>query len=435
MHLRRESPKIGVCGALRAPHTPIFGIPFIELRKSSEIDMAIDFQQVRKQVIEMGIQAPQRAEFLRKTREEADSVLQSVTEDMEALQSKVTAAITANPNLRCAVPKDERLDFHKASPSLPEKITLLAADGSQINPDRHASVDYCLVNVGAIQMQHGDSAAPLTTVQTQLFYDTEMHLAGSRISERMVALMRDLRERELLSELAEGLTTPLITLTDGPLELWVGREAGLEAREYEEKFKEYLRALRRLHHLQAATAGYIDKPRGDLLVRLLEIATLPQDEIDKAGREYRPYLYITDADIFKRHLAPGERSAVFGIQSRSADQYTAELALHFFYLNVGPHARNPYPVRVEIPAWVAEDAQMLDDLHAILVHQCQIMGGRTYPYILHRSHEVAVVTQDEKAQVENMIALELRGRGVEVGVESHKQSSKKDSRQTGRKSG
>ncbi len=34
MHLRRKSPKIGVCGVLRTPHTPIFGIFFIELRKS-----------------------------------------------------------------------------------------------------------------------------------------------------------------------------------------------------------------------------------------------------------------------------------------------------------------------------------------------------------------------------------------------------------------
>jgi hypothetical protein len=337
--------------------------------------------------------------------------------------------------LRCATPKNEPLNHRLTCPATPDKITLLAADGSQINPDRHASVDYCLVNVGAIKMHQGASDPPVTTVQSQLFYDEQMYIGGGRITERMVALMRDLRERVMLADLVKHEEAPVITLTDGPLELWVGREGALEAREYEKRFKDYLGALRELHSLGASTAGYIDKPRGDLLVRLLEIATLPKDELDKAGREHRPYRGIADADLFHLLLEPGERSAVFGIQSRNADKYTAELALHFFYLNVGRDQEHPYPVRVEIPAWVAEDLGKLNDLHAVLVQQCQILGSRTYPYLLHRSHEVAVVTQDEKQQVENMIALELRRRGVSFGGESQKQGAKNDSQQSGRYKG
>jgi hypothetical protein len=251
-----------------------------------------------------------------------------------------------------------------------------------------------------------------------------MYTTTGRITERMVALMRDLRERELLAEISRGLEPPLITLTDGPLELWVGREGDLEAREFEKRFKDYLRALRELHLMGASAAGYIDRPRGDLLVRLLEIAILPTDEIDRAGRDFRPFLGVTDADIFLDLLAPGERSAVFGIQSRNADQYTAELALHFFYLNVGRDEKHPYPVRVEIPAWVANQTQMLDNLHAVLVRQCKILGTRTYPYLLHRSHEVAVVTQDEKKQVERMIALEIQNRLGVVSGSSEKQAVK-----------
>ncbi len=394
--------------------------------------MALDFQQVRQQVIKMGENAPLRAQYLREKRDEALEVLHENAAELQALGAKVEAAIRANPNLRCAIPKDEVLNFRLACPTIPEKITLLAADGSQINPDRHASVDYCLVNVGAIQMRHGEADSPVTTVRSQLFYDEQMYIGGGRITERMVALMRDLRERTLLADLAKDVESPVITLTDGPLELWVGREGALEAREYEKRFKEYLGALRDLHLIGASAAGYIDRPRGDLLVRLLEIATLPNDELDKAGREHRPYRGIADADLFYFLLKPGERSAVFGIQSRNADKYTAELALHFFYLNVGRDEKHPYPVRVEIPAWVANDSQKLDDLHAILVQQCQILGSRTYPYLLHRSHEVAVVTQDEKKQVESMIALELRRRGVEFGGESQKQGTKDDSGYSGR---
>jgi hypothetical protein len=67
---------------------------------------------------------------------------------------------------------------------------------------------------------------------------------------------------------------------------------------------------------------------------------------------------------------------------------------------------------------------MLDALHAVLVNQCRIMGNRPYPYSLHRAHEAALVTQEEKEQVTQMITLELRRRGIEVEGTSYKQSAK-----------
>lgn len=386
--------------------------------------MSLDFQQVRQQVSAMGERAPRRVKELRKKRQDANEVLEHYAPELEGLQAKVDLAISANKYLRCALPKEAPLNHRGATPEIPDSVTLLAADGSQINPDRHAAVDYCLVNVGAIQMRQSASEPPATYVHTQLYFDDQMYTPAGRITERMVALMRDLRERVLLAELAQALDPPIITLTDGPLELWVGREGDLDAREYEVRFKEYLAALRTLCGRGASTAGYVDRPRGDLVVRLLEIARLPRDQIERAGRDYRPFLGVTDVDLFYNRLEPGERSAVYGIQSRNADQYTAELALHFFYLNVGRDGDHPYPVRVEIPAWVALNEEMLNGLHAVLVQQCQILGTRTYPYLLHRSHEVAVVTQDEKSQLENMIALEMHRKGIRVEDSSHKQATK-----------
>jgi hypothetical protein len=103
--------------------------------------------------------------------------------------------------------------------------------------------------------------------------------------------------------------------------------------------------------------------------------------------------------------------------------YTGDLALHFFYLNVGD-TRHAWLVRVEIPKWVAEDEQKLALLHAALLEQCKIMGAKPYPYILHRAHEIAVVKFEEKAQVEQMLELELRQAGSEMDTESNKQSAK-----------
>ncbi len=386
--------------------------------------MALDFQQIRQQVRQMGENAPLRARRLAEKRAAAHQVLDEWAEERNALTHKVQEALSLNAHLRAAIPGGEALNHRAAGPSLPENATLLAADGSQINPDRHASVDYCLVNVGGIQLRLGAADAPTTAMRSQLFYDEQMYTSGGRITERIVALRRDLRERELLVELAAGAPPPVIALTDGPLELWGGGEGAREAREYQQTFKKYLQALRQLHQLGVCAAGYIDRPRGDLLVRLLEIAILPREELANAGKAHRPFLGVTDAELFRELLAPGERSAVFGIQSPNAEQYTVELALNFFYLNVGTHPKKPYPVRVEVPAWVVENPRMLNDLHAVLLQQCRVLGARPYPYILHRSHEVAVVTQEEKQQVENMIAQELQRRGVGIPEPSHKGAAK-----------
>jgi hypothetical protein len=388
--------------------------------------MPLDYQQVRQQIIAMGQGAPERARTLQNLRAAARQAMDEHADQSEVLRDKVRAAQHFNPNLRCALPGNEGLNHHVPLPPLPESITLIAADGSQINPDRHAFVDYCLVNVGAIQMKLGRSDSPTTSIRSQLLYDDQMYTEAGRMTEPLVALRRDLHERKLLADLAQEAAPPVLTLTDGPLELWVGQESSQNAVPYERTFKQYLEALEQLHTCGAITAGYIDRPRGDLLVRLLEIATLPLDQLEHAGqRTHRRFLGITDSDLFRDILEPGERSAIFGIQTRNTDKYAGYLALNFFYLNVGTgRGEKAYPVRVEIPAWVAEKPETLDPVQAVLVQQCRILGTRTYPYLLHRSHEIAVVTLDEKAQLERMIALELAKQGFPPGEISQKQATK-----------
>jgi hypothetical protein len=186
--------------------------------------------------------------------------------------------------------------------------------------------------------------------------------------------------------------------------------------------EDYRAALYQLRDLGVTTAGYVDKPGADLVVRLLEIARTPENELEDV-RSQRPLRGVTDINLYENRLQAGERSAMFAIQSRSVADYPGDLALHFFYLNVGMQV-DPWLARVEVPAWVANDRSKLDDLHAVLVAQCRIMGGRPYPYLLHRAHETAVVSLDEKEQLTRMILLELQRRGVATGHESYKQALK-----------
>jgi hypothetical protein len=158
------------------------------------------------------------------------------------------------------------------------------------------------------------------------------------------------------------------------------------------------------------------------VVRLLEVAQATTEDLAEM-KKFRPLKGVTDRELFREVLAAGERSAIFAIQSRSSSQYQGEISLCFFYLNVGKPDK-PYLTRVEIPRWVAEDASMLDNLHAVLVSQCRMIGTRAYPYLLHRAHETALVSLEDKEQVTQMIVNELRKRGVAVDGESAKQYNK-----------
>jgi hypothetical protein len=190
----------------------------------------------------------------------------------------------------------------------------------------------------------------------------------------------------------------------------------------------YLDVLRSLNQLGVITGGYVDKPGADLVVRLLEVVSLSEAELPNV-KESRPLQGVSEEDLFSGILGSGERSAVFKIQSQSARNYPGDLALHFFYLNVGL-PEHPHLARVEVPKWVADDPSKLNSLHATLVEQCRIIGSRPYPYLLHRAHEVAVVSLEEKDQVTQMILLELRRRGAPVGDKSNKQFSKELSGRT-----
>lgn len=389
--------------------------------------MTLDFLQVQNQIIQFAESAPLRDRALRKARQEALVQLQRHAQDADSLYQKVQKiARFHDPNLRCAIPAlqiapDCPLDASLPLPDLPAQATILAADGSQILPSRHEPVSYSLINVGAICMQLNSPQPPLSSVASKLIYDEELYTDSGVITEARLALLRDLNERKLLAELVEKTAPPAVTFTDGPMELWGAKESELES-EFSKSLDEYLEVLERLQQAGAATAGYVDKPAANLVTRLLEIAMLPDDQQTEI-RKWKPLQGVKDADLFRGLLGPGERSCAFGIQSRSAGHYRGGLALHFFYINVG-QPEHPWISRVEIPAWVGGDHQMLDSLHAVLIDQCRILGNLPYPYLLHRAHETAVVTLEEKEQVTQMILQELRRHGVQPGEGSFKQAIK-----------
>ncbi len=388
--------------------------------------MALNFQQVFEKIREIGLGARLRQETQDALRKQARSLLEDWADKAAELNGKLERARQVDPSLRCAIPLEEHLNFHGGPGNhSTASVTLIAADGSQIVPDRHAAVLFGLINVGAIVISAGATGAPLVLTDSNMSFDDEV----GNWTDSLVALQRDLAERKKLLTVSKDYPLPVVTLTDGPLQLWESRESN-EVFGYEKALEEYLSVLSQLQERGVITAGYVDKPSSNLLVRLLEVAITRDGEMEKL-HEQHPLHGVTDLWLFDQLLQPGERSAIFALQSRSKAVYKGSLALHFFYLNVG-QAGHPKSARIEIPAWVAQNETQIDLLHTVLLEQCAILGARPYPYILHRAHESAVVSLQEKQQIEQLLEIEIRRSGGEPGEISGKQSTK-DSSTTGRK--
>lgn len=320
--------------------------------------------------------------------------------DVEALKHRVTAAGDRWPG---AAPSDEPVDAIFPTPSLPERFTLIGADGSQIYPDRHAAAFYYLINIGSIRTTYGSGETPITEQKPALIFaqDEVYDTQGRPVQSAIVNLRRDVAEMQALAEAAEKVDTdPRVALLDNSLLLWMTLEAGASARrEIDLRLSEYLQAMDRLKARQTALAGFIDRPRTVNTLALIHLAQLAEDEINLETLRQTPFRDLTDLDLFRTLLPNGSRSARFiNTSPLNRDFERAGHQVQYFYLNTGPEEQI---VRVEIPAWVGEQSELLDQLHAIILHDCSSTGG--FPYVLIRAHELAVVTSQERQLLEGHI--------------------------------
>jgi hypothetical protein len=389
--------------------------------------MPINYQEIYTQIKQVGLGAKERRKKKEEAQELAKTLLENYSPQLDFLRSKVDSAKVADANIRCAVPLDEALASHYPVPDSVSQATLVAADGSQSIADRHSPVQFCVINVGGIVMKPNSGETPAVEVESELFFGDAIEENGLT-TDGGVALRRDLAERSVIEKMSKGLKGSIVSFTDGTLEIFRAKDID-NANMYRNTVDKYISVLSRLQSRGIISAGYIDKPSSSLVVKLLELTQITIPEEMEKLRNAPPLKYVTDRWLFGYNnklfqlLPPGHRSAVFKIQSSSEKSYKGVLELHFFYLNVGTEG-HPWPVRVEIPRWVVDDKKQLDLLHAVLVDQCRVMGSKPYPYLLHRAHETAVVKNEEKYQIEQMLQQELRRNSEDVEDGSYKQSAK-----------
>jgi hypothetical protein len=313
----------------------------------------------------------------------------------------------------------EALDTRIPRPPCPPDWSVLATDGSSINPDRHSPVHYFLINTGHVRLTYGARpGAEIGHAPRLYFKPEETHIRppdGVRripIDGPRLAAFRAVTELAALADLVERQDgPPAVALQDGTLIIW-----SLQSEEevvQEHLIAAYLDAADRIRRAGVPLASYISAPASKDVVNALRVAycphvphELPTVHCERCPSAHRPegpacepLAPLTDQQLFARRLRPGERSALFASASKVIERYVRREVGHrvlFFYLHTGREV-----ARVEIPQWVAAEPDLLDHVHAVIVDQVQ--RGQGYPSALQEAHEAAVIHADERRVVDSLI--------------------------------
>lgn len=306
----------------------------------------------------------------------------------------------------------------------PAEATIVATDGSQILPDRHAAYLYYLINVGGIIYHHGQGKQPDVFSEPQIKYPDEDKIDEFDFGSADVSIERDVEEIGTLARqtvASRHLAGPLFSILDQRLLYWPIGTAGVAENTAVTAWSDHMTAMR---HVGALLAGYIDRPGTRYVTTLLLSLTGLDDpafdwrKLGKSGSTNG----VTDQSLFSQLLKPGQRSKVFVNVSQPNEQFALTDPANevcFFYLN--PTSSSNQIARVDIPRWVAEDGEAVTAVHNLIVSQCRIMGD--YPYVLARADEMAVVGRQDASELNFMldVIMDRHGAGSEM---TSKQSSK-----------
>ena len=382
--------------------------------------MTLILSKLDAQMTQLGQEMARQAQRRGPNVARARRLLVQFSEALDALRLRVAETRGGS----AAIPTSEPLNQTYPLPPHPARATLVATDGSSVEPDRHGPALYYLINVSRIVYEHGSGKRPVADSAPQLafgdegIYENGRLVQGPLLDTRLA--MAELRELAGLSAQHSHPTTPLLAMSDGSLLL----SQDERSRQRASRLAEVFRHFGQLAQAHAALAGFVSRPRHTDVVQLLYLASENGYSGDRQRIEHHPFGHLTDRELFS-FLEPGERSATF-ISSLpvNADYQRRQPSyqIRFFYLNVGDE-RDAEIARVEMPAWAFEmpcpdmspvapaaTYSMASFAHAAICHQCRIAGH--YPYVLARAHELAMVSAAERQDLDMRILAALARQGL-----------------------
>ena len=377
--------------------------------------MGLELNKLSEQVNQMGTTIASRSAEIEARLPKARATLKKITNNDPKLEKKIERALSLN--WAGAIPTSEPVHAVFPCPKHPQRANIVAADGSQVYPDRHGIALYYLINTGSIIFRHGLDEAPTCSSQPHLFFeDHDLYPSETLIPSSLVNARRDIAELRELSHIAkrEIEKAPTLLMLDNGLLLYLALQTK-EHGQLDEILGEYLETLRDIESTDACIAGVIDRPRAANVLRLLRLYDIDSDTFNTDDiRTLGNYSQLTDRMLFSI-LKPGERSAIFSNASpQNLERYLPlGQKIMFYYVNAGTKEQ-PVILRVEIPEWVANQPEKLSLTHAGIVEQARFGDG--FPYVLIRSHELAVVTWTERGQLEQMVDGSMRSCGISAAI-------------------
>lgn len=367
--------------------------------------------------------------------QQAQMLLAQSVSEQEALETK-QKQWRDRAVFNAAIPL-EPLDTCQEIPVPPYAHSVFATDGSQISPSHH-EIAYCyLINIGRVMLHYGQSLFPVLDSLPEVFY-TQEDLYESRQwgipTEEWLGYRRTVSEIETLADMAYRWVNPPgaheepnLALVDGSLIYWFLE--GLPTPARDQLLPPIFHAWEQLQAAQVPLMGYLSANRHTEAVRFLRYAACPYEVPDcqtHCGSQSTQKLPcqlcepLRDTTLWQTLLTPGARSSLWRSQSPILELYPEEFAIHFCYVNVGTEI-----ARVEFPAWVADDLDLLEEALGILL--AQVYKGYGYPVAIAESHNQAVVRSSDRAQFFALLEREMIKAGLQnVGV-SYKESNKRGS--------
>lgn len=375
--------------------------------------MPLDFTQFSSQLDTLVADAAdaRRHDWLLRAREQFRNIDQPrLHERLSAHRQRRVPWLTAEP--------DGDLHAYCDPDAVPGEYAVLAADGSNIPPDRHAPVRFYVLNAAWVRLTYGRQPGFATDVETRLCYrpddlyldeDRSLPVEGGRLSARMAVAEIEALQRAMTDD-AEHM----VGLLDGTMILWMIQGDVQRDEVREQLLERYLQALDWFYERRIPIASYISSPGSFELSNMLraylsvERGGNGDDTIAQLCRELRD---IRDSLLLRQELGAGERTCLFRSQSEILTEYGKHEIL-YFYMNTGDDVLGEI-ARVEVPQWVARDEDLMSRLHAALWDQCCRSGEQPpYPPALHEAHEQAVISTGDRQVVEQLLTERLAAADV-----------------------
>ncbi|MEH1765844.1 DNA double-strand break repair nuclease NurA [Nostoc sp.] len=315
---------------------------------------------------------------------------------------------------------------------VPPKIhTVIATDGSQIAPNHH-EIAYCyLLNIGRVVLHYGQNRHPLLDSLPEVFYrpeDLYMSRQWGIRTEEWMSFRRTASEATVLAELACDAAqkeTPALAMVDGSLIYWFLEQLPMDARD--RILPPILEAWQQMRDARIPLMGYLSASRSIETMNFLRLLACPHPAPDCKSHcpnqlEKVPckiFEQLRDTSVWATRLKPGQRSTLWRSNSPILELY-GDQTIYFCYVHVGTEI-----ARIEVPAWVAENAAMLDQALGLML--AQVQKGYGYPVAIAEAHNQAVVKGGDRARFFALLEQQMIKAGLKNVGTSYKEARKRGS--------